>query len=202
MKILILSKDFRDGEGVSEYCKSIAEYMVGKGHKAVIVSFDDGSYYSISDKVDVYRVPVPFDGDNLYNWSMVMNNELKRQARIIYDEEDFDLVHCNDWTTVPGGISLSSHMEIPLVTTLHSTENERGFEGEHSEMISEMEWKAGQESDKLFVTNHDTKNSVLFDLDVLEEKVEVIDPYEEGWSRQIIENYENVLKDKQEVLEQ
>lgn len=200
MNILILSKDFRDGEDVSEYSKSIAEYLVEEGHEATIISFDDGSYYTIDERVDVYRVPVPFDGDNIYNWSMVLNNELKRQAKEVFEEDKFDLIHVNDWTTVPGGIALSRHLERPLAVTLHSTENERGFQSEHSAMISEMEWRAGKESDRVFVTKDDTRNSVLFDLDVPEEKIELIDPYDQDWQRKIIKNYGKLVKNKKETL--
>lgn len=200
MNILILSKDFRDGEGVSEYSKSIAEHLVEEGHAATIISFDDGSYYSIDDRVDVHRVPVPFDGDNIYNWSMVLNNELKRQAKQVFEGDSFDLIHVNDWTTVPGGIALSRHLEKPLTVTLHSTENERGFQSEHSAMISEMEWRAGKESDKVFVTKDDTRNSVIFDLDVPENKIELIDPYEPEWQRKIIKNYAELVKNKEEAV--
>lgn len=200
MNILILSKDFRDGEGVSEYSKSIAEYLVEEGHEATIISFDDGSYYSIDERVDVRRVPVPFDGDNIYNWSMVLNNELKREAKEVFEDDDFDLIHVNDWTTVPGGIALSRHLEKPLTVTLHSTENERGFQSEHSAMISEMEWRACKESEKVFVTKDDTRNSAIFDLDVPEEKIELIDPYEPDWQRKIIKNYGELVKNKEEAL--
>lgn len=200
MNILILSKDFRDGEGVSEYSKSVAEYLVEEGHNATIISFDDGSYYSIDDRVDVYRVPVPFDGDNIYNWSMVLNNELKRQAKEVFEEESFDLIHVNDWTTVSGGIALSRHLEKPLTVTLHSTENERGFQSEHSAMISEMEWRAGKESDKVFVTKDDTKNSVVFDLDIPKEKIELVDPYEPEWQQKIIKTYSKLVRNKEEAV--
>lgn len=200
MRVLILSKDFRDGEGVSEYCKNIAEHLVENGHEAVIVSFDDGSYYSIDERVDVRRVPLYFEGDNLYNWSMMLNNELKREARELMDSKDFDVIHANDWTTIPGGIALKKHAEKPLLVTLHSTENERGFEGDHAPMISELEWQGGFEADHVLVTKEDTKNSVLFDLDVPDEKVEVIDPYDHDWLSRILNKYEELVKTKQEIL--
>ncbi len=194
MKILLLSKNFCDGEGISEYCKSIASYLVEEGHETAIVSFDDGSYYSVDEEVDVYRVPVHFDGDNIYNWAMVLNNELKRQARELFEQDDFDVIHANDWSTVPGGVALSRHLEKPLVVTMHSTENERGFEGEHAPMISELEWQGAGEADRVFATKHDTKNSLLFDLDVPEEKIRVIDPYSGEWRERVLNNYRELLE--------
>lgn len=198
MNVVLLSKQFSDGEAISEYVKTIAEYLADEGHEVCIVSFDDGTYYSIDDKVDVLRAPLDFEGDNLYNWSMMMNNELKEQVMQNVGE-DVDLIHANDWTTVPGGVALSKKLEKPLVLTLHSTENERGFEGEHAEMISELEWQGVYESDKVFTTKDDTKNSVLFDLEAPDEKLEVIDPYAEEWPKKVLNKYTELVKQEKKV---
>ena len=199
MNVVLLSKQLRDGEAISEYTKNIAEKLVQDGHEATIISFDDGSYYSMDDRVDVVRFPLHFDGDNIYNWSMMMNNEMKGQVVELLDQKDFDLIHANDWTTVPGAVAISKHMEKPMVITIHSTENERGFEGEHAEMISELECQGAYESDKVLVTKEDTKNSVLFDLDTPEDKLEVIDPFSDGWQERVLNKYRELLKHKKEV---
>lgn len=199
MNIVLLSKQFRDGESVSEYTKNIAEYLVDEGHDITVISFDDGSYYSIDDRVSVERFPLHFDGDNIYNWSMMMNNEMKGRVKELMGEEEFDVIHANDWTTIPGGVSLSKHTEVPLALTLHSTENERGFGGEHSEVISELEWQGAYEADRVFVNKEDTKNSVLFDLDTPEEKLELIDPLSDGWQKRVLNKYRELVKHKKEV---
>ncbi len=200
MKVVLLSQQFRDGEGVSEYCKNIAEHLVENGHDVSIVAFEDGSYYSIDERVDVHRVPLNFSGDNIYNWAMMLNNEIKGRVSDMMEGSEVDLIHVNDWVTVPGGVTLSKHLETPLVVTIHSTENERGFEGDHAGLISELEWKGGFAADKVLATKHDTRNSLLFDLDIPEEKLEVIDPYEEGWEQRVLRNYEELVKHKKEVL--
>lgn len=189
MKVVLLSRQFSNGEGVSEYCKSIAERLVEEGHGAMIVAFEDGTHYSIHPDVDVIRVPLHFEGDNIFNWAMMLNNEIKGAVKGACDPEEIDIIHANDWATVPGGTTLAKHLEVPFIATIHSTENERGFNGEHAQMISEMEWKAGFEADRVLATNHGTKNSLLFDLEVPEEKVEVIDPYGNGWLESMIEIY-------------
>lgn len=199
IKAVLLSKDFRDGEGVSEYCKNIAEFLVENGHEAAIVAFDDGSYYSIDDRVEVHRVPLHFDGNNIYNWAMMLNNEIKGQVKQIVEDTGVDVIHANDWTTIPGGVVLARYLEKPLVVTVHSTENERGFDGQHAEMISELEWKAGFEADKVLSTKEDTKNSLLFDLDVPDSKLEVIDPYAPDWRKRVLSQYNELVKHKQEA---
>lgn len=198
MNIVLISKQFSDGEAISEYIKTIAEYLVDQGHEVCVVSFDDGSYYSIDDRVDVLRAPLDFDGDNLYNWSMMMNNELKEQVMQNIGE-DVDLIHANDWITVPGGVALSKKLERPLVLTFHSTENERGFEGEHAEIISELEWQGVYESDQILTTKEDTKNSVLFDLDAPDDKVDVVDPFSHGWPERVLNKYRELVKQEKKV---
>jgi 1,4-alpha-glucan branching enzyme len=200
MKILMLSRRFTDGEGVSEYCKHLSGHLVEQGHEVSIVAFEDGTEYNVHEEVDVRRVPLHFEGDSIYNWAMMLNNEIKRVAREIEDSDSIDLIHANDWATIPGGVTLAKSLEKPLVVTIHSTENERGFEGEHAAMISELEWQGTFEAEKVFVTKEETKNSVLFDLDVPGEKVEVIDPLEEGWQSRIEEKYEETLKQEEKVL--
>jgi len=198
MNVVLISKQFSDGEAISEYIKTIAEYLVDEGLDVTVVSFDDGSYYSIDDRVDVLRAPLDFEGDNLYNWSMMMNNELKEQVMQNVGNE-VDVIHANDWTTVPGGVALAKKLEKPLVLTYHSTENERGFQGEHAEMISELEWKGTYEADQILTTKEDTKNSVLFDLDAPDAKVEVVNPFEDAWPERVLNKYRELVKQEKKV---
>lgn len=199
MKVLLITRKFEEGEASAEHAKSIAEHVVGQGGRAVIVSFDDGSHYSIDDRVEVHRVNLHFDGDNLYNWSMMLNNELKRQAREVFADEEPDIVHSVDWTTIPGGVALAKNYDSPLAVTYQSTENERGFEGEHAEMISELEWDGAFEADIAFVTGEDTKNSLLFDLDVPEYKISLADPFSDNWENRVYKEYKEISKHKKEV---
>lgn len=197
--VLLLSKQIKDGELVSEYVKSLASYLNDEGLKVSIVSFDDGAYYSLSSDINVYRFPLHFDGSNIFNWSMMMNNELKGQVMDNIDVESIDVIHANDWTTVPAAVSLSKYLERPMFFTVHSTEQQRGFGAEHSEMISELEWQGVYEADKVLANNEDTKNSLLFDLDAPEDKMSVISPLTEAWEPRILKTYREHFKLKEEV---
>lgn len=198
MKVVYITRKFEEGEASTEHAKSLAEKLVQEGGEAAVVSFDDGSYYSIDERVDVHRVQLYFDGDNLYNWSMMLNNRLKEKARQAFDS-DPDIVHVIDWTAIPGGVSLSKKYDIPLIVTYQSTENERGFQGDHSEIISELEWDGAFEADLALATSEDTKNSLLFDLDVPGEKVEVVDPYSADWEQHVLNQYRELYRGKKEV---
>ena len=199
MKVLFLTHHFGEGEAATEYIKTITHELVEKGHEAAVVAFDDGAYYSVDDRVEVQRAGIPFEGDNIYNWSMMMNNELKKEAHEVFGDEEPDVIHSVDWTAVPGGVALSRYLDVPLVVTFQSTENERGFEGDHAGVISELEWQGSFEADKVIATGEDTKNSLLFDLDVPDDKIEVIDPFDDEWQKRVLKSYRETLKQRKEV---
>lgn len=199
MKVLFLTRCFGEGEAGTEYVKAVAHELVEQGDEAVVVAFDDGAYYSVDDRVEVRRVGLPFEGDNMYNWSMMMNNELKKEAREAFRDEEPDIIHSIDWTAVPGGVALSRFLDKPLVVTFQSTENERGFEGQQAGVISELEWQGAFEAEKAIATSEDTKNSLLFDLDVPEEKIDIIDPFSDNWQKRVLNSYRDTIKQEKEV---
>lgn len=193
MKILFLTRKFVDGDDISEYVKALAEKLVEEGHEAFVLAFDDGEYYSVDERVEVERVPLHFEGDSLYSWSMMLNNEMKEKGREYFEEEDFDIIHANEWMTVPGATAIQKYAEKPFTLTLHSTENERGFSDPNSEVISELEWKGGYNADKVFVNKQSTYDSANYDLGIPEEKLETLNPLTEGWRSSVLKIYENLL---------
>lgn len=199
MKVLFLTRCFGEGEAATEYVKAVAHELVEQGDEAVVVAFNDGAYYSVDDRVEVRRVGLPFEGDNMYNWSMMMNNELKKEAQEAFKDGKPDIIHSIDWTAVPGGVALSRHIDKPLVVTFQSTENERGFGGEQAGVISELEWQGAFEAEKAIATSEDTKNSLLFDLDVPEEKIDIIDPFSDNWQQRVLNSYRDTIKQEKEV---
>ncbi|QGA80027.1 glycosyltransferase family 4 protein [Candidatus Nanohalobium constans] len=199
MRIAYLVKNFADGDDLSEYVKSLAEYMASQGHEPFVVSFDDGSKYTVSEEVEVERFQLHFDGDSLYTWAMMMNNEMKGKVVEKMKDEEIDVIHSNDWITAPGGVTLSNHLEKPFFLTIHSTENQRGFQGENSGLISELEWQGSFEADRVFANNDGVKNSLLFDLDLADEKVCVADPLHDGWQERILNCYCEIFDKEEEV---
>lgn len=199
MKVLFLARKFSDGDDVSEYVKYLTETLVQKGHEATVLAFDDGSHFSVHEDVDVVRTDLHYEGDSLYSWSMMLNNEMKQIAREIIEDEGYDVVHANDWLTVPGATALREHLEVPFVLTVHSTENERGFSDPNSPVISELEWKGCNKADKVLVHSEDTFNSLIHDLDVSEEKILFEEAISESWPETALNTYSELTKSEIEV---
>jgi Starch synthase catalytic domain. len=189
MKILVISRKLSDGEDVSEYVKYLTTYLADAGHKVTLAIFEEDCSSEFSERVSVEVFSSKFDSEDFYNRTMMLNNRVKS----ILEEYDFDLVHANDWSTVSAGISVSGRQEIPLFVTLHSTENQRGFANKHSSSISEMEWKGVYNSEKVFVNNKKSINSVLDDLDAPRDKVELIDPISDHWPEKVLKTYRKAL---------
>jgi hypothetical protein len=155
----------------------------------------------MGERVHVHRVPLIIHGDNLFNWSMLMNNELKRRAREIFEGEGFGIIHANDWITSTAAISIAKFTEKPLVVTIHSTEKERGFGTPHSGLISDMEWWLTYEAGCVVSNNQRTYNSLKSDLQLPDEKVMLIDPLKEGWQNGILNIYNSMSEGKKQRKE-
>jgi glycogen(starch) synthase len=196
-KVLVLSREFVRGEIISEYVKSLAEFLAGRGIETHIVCF--GGYQAderLGERIHVHKVPLIIHGDNLFNWSMLMNNELKRKAREIFEGAGFDLIHANDWITSTSAISIAKFTEKPLVVTIHSTEKERGFGTPHSGLISDMEWWLTYEAGCVIANNESTYNSLRHDLQLPEEKVRLMSTRREGWQADVLRIYESISGEK------
>jgi glycogen(starch) synthase len=192
-KILLLNKEFVPGESISEYTRSLAVFLAKKGIEVHIVCF--GSWpldESLGENIHVHRVPLLIHGDNLFNWSMLMNNELKRRSREIFEGDGFDIIHGNDWITSTSAISIAKLTEKPLIVTIHSTEKERGFGTKHSGLISDMEWWLTYEAGCVISNNERTYWSLKNDLQLPDEKIRLIDPLKEGWQDAVLQIYQRV----------
>ena len=196
-KVLLLNREFTGSESVSEYTRNLAGFLAGKGIEVHIVCFGNSApEENIGEKVHVHRVPMMIHGDNLFNWSMLMNNEIKRRAREIFEDKGFDMIHGNDWITATSAISLAKFTEKPLVVTIHSTEKERGFGTKHSGMISEMEWMVAYEAGMVLANNGTTYSLLRGDFQLPENKIRLIDPLKHGWQNDVLEVYEKIEKAK------
>ena len=199
-KVLLLAREFVDDESVSKYVKSLALFLAGRGIEVHIVCFSSSPDESkIGEKIHIHRVPFMIHGDSLFNWSMLMNNELKRRSREIFEGIGFDIIHANDWVTSTSAISLAKFTEKPLIVTIHSTEKERGFGTKHSSMISDMEWWLTYEAGCVLSNNERTYNSLRHDLQLPEEKIRLVNPLREGWQDKVLEIYEKVSAAKAAV---
>ncbi len=193
-RALILSREFNPGDFISDYSKDIAIHLASSGMEVHIISFGErDEELKLSDRVTVHKVHFMLHADNFFNWVMLMNNELKRKGRELFEKVGFDGVYANDWTTAPAAISLSQLENVPLCVTIHSTERERGFNMPHSSMIADMEYDLATKTTKVFVESQRTLDSLVTDYKIPKEKIELI-PREGQWQERIAQACGSVME--------
>lgn len=99
-------------------------------------------------------------GDPEYDLTEVtrINRLLEQVAmRLHHQTTGFDLVHCHDWLTAQVGLAVSQKLRLPLVTTIHATEQGR-WQGriatEHSRRIDQLERRLVHGTQQVVVCSH------------------------------------------------
>lgn len=97
----------------------------------------------------------------------------QRVAKLCKDE-DFDVIHAHDWTTIPAAILLKELTGKPVVLHVHITElNKTGGSG-GNEDVFEIERFGFTHSDKLITVSHQIKDMLINHYGCDSSKIEVI----------------------------
>jgi len=95
-------------------------------------------------------------------------------ARIIAQENDFDIIHAHDWLTNAAGIAAKEVSGKPLVIHVHATEFDRGGFDQTDSRVYTLE-KAGMEAaDKIITVSNLTKNTVINQYGINPQKVQTV----------------------------
>ena len=149
MRILLLVKLFQEWNNQTEYCRKIIETQ--KENEFLILTAGDCEGITTGDNYRIYKGNNIIRADNFYNWTMVINNSLSSAYAMV--DQDFDIIHCNDWECFPTALAIKEKTGKPLVTTLHSTEETRGWASPYSSLVKDMEKEACDNSDELICMN-------------------------------------------------
>lgn len=196
IKVLFIQENRSAAFGSCSY--ALSRFLNEKGIETHTLFFDGWDYNENEDNIHRHSISFLVHGDNIFNWAMLMNNELQRRGREIFEEFGFDVIHANDWITAPCGMVLAKLTNKPLILTFNSTEHNRGNWKPHSSIISDVEWWAAFESAHVIVHNIDAFNSLIYDLNVPKEKISVIEIHKERWEEMIL----NIYQKKMEVVVQ
>ena len=95
-------------------------------------------------------------------------------AKIIAQENDFDIIHAHDWLTNAAGIAAKEVSGKPLVIHVHATEFDRGGFDRTDSRVYALE-KAGMDAaDKIITVSNLTKNTVINQYGINPEKVQTV----------------------------
>jgi glycogen synthase len=97
-----------------------------------------------------------------------------QKARLIAENEDFDVIHAHDWLTFQAGMEAKKVSGKPLIVHVHATEFDRtGGNGLH-QYVYEIEKQGMHAADLVLAVSQFTKNKIVEHYGVPPEKVRVV----------------------------
>jgi len=182
MKVLMLSWEYppKSVGGLSTHVYYLAQELVKLGHEIYLVTCEAGTALKqqMDNGVFVYRVePLKIDTDDFIKWVMQLNFAIVEAAtKLIQQNGPFDLIHSHDWLTAFSSKVLKCANDIPLISTIHATEQGRnnGIFTEMQRYISATEKLLCSESYKVIVCSEYMRKQVQDIFHTSIEKIKVI----------------------------
>ncbi len=95
------------------------------------------------------------------------------RAAVIAEYEEFDIIHCHDWMTIPAAVWIKQRTKKPLVVHVHNTIYDRYLSGSNR-VEYDIEQLGLREADKVVCVSHYVRNNVITNYDVDPNKVVVV----------------------------
>ncbi len=161
--------------GIAAHCEDLATTMASQGHKPVVITYGDTEETEVRDGVEIHRVPSNNSANNTVTWSMSLGDRMEKKAIQLSKKKDFDLVHGHDWMTVPAATGVKKTLGLPLVFTVHSTQQGRdGISSDYQQAIHNLEWLGTYEASQVITVGRDFCEEVKHLYDVPEDKINYI----------------------------
>ena len=148
MRVLMLSWEYSPyivgglGRHVAEITPALAE--AGVEVHLVTPRWAGGDSLEESPGLTVYRVDPPATpAADFYTKAWQTNVKLEEEAARICQREGIRLIHNHDWLTAFAATALKRNLKIPLLTTIHATEQGRGrghLANDAARAIHNVEW--------------------------------------------------------------
>ncbi len=184
--VLMLTQKYNEGEKLTEYCQRLASYLKNKDIETHLVCFGEEDRDESIGNLNLHEFSFKMHGDNYFSWSMLLQARFMEKIEEIIKKEDIEIIHANDWPTLPASLTASKLHDIPFVVTYHSIEEERGMDNPHSHQISDLEWEGIEEAS--FIVVHRDKTAEAMEVyDLPEKKVKLLAG--EDWEKDVLDLY-------------
>jgi glycogen(starch) synthase len=146
MRVLMLSWEYPPVVvgGLGRHVHALAAHLTALGHEVVVLCRHESGTDALThpttdtvhDGVRVVRVAedpthLVFEKD-LVAWTLAMGHGMVRAGLELLAGWRPDVVHAHDWLVTHPAVALASHLDVPLVATVHATEA-----GRHSGWLSQ-----------------------------------------------------------------
>ncbi|MFP4232777.1 MAG: glycosyltransferase family 4 protein [Candidatus Aenigmatarchaeota archaeon] len=189
--VLMLTQKYNEGEKISEYCQRLASHLKEKDVETHLVCFGDEDVDEKVGSINLHKFSFKMHGDNYFSWSMLLQSRFMEKIDEIVEKKGIDVIHANNWPTLPASLTASKLHELPFVVTYHSIEEERGMDNPHSHQISNLEWEGIEEASFIVVHSERTKEAMeVYELP--ENKVKLLT--NEDWENDVEELYRRAVR--------
>ena len=162
MKILMLSWEYppKNVGGLSNHAYYLSHEICKLGHEVHIITCEEGlaPVFENDDGVYIHRVsPYGIDTYDFTKWVMHLNFAMIQEGiKLITTGEKFDIIHAHDWLSAYSARALKCAFSIPMVCTIHATEQGRngGIRTDMQRYISSAEWMLCYESWKIIACSN------------------------------------------------
>lgn len=165
--------------GLSRVVWALSKELAASGCDIHVITADHPGTpeYELDDKVHVHRVKTQTDTTpDFLTWVSRLNIGMLQYAIRLHMEKPFDVVHAHDWMVTDAAWVLKSGLGVPVVSTIHATEQGR-MGGVHTDMqryVNQMEWRLTFESWRIIVNSQHMREELKSLFVVPEDKVDVI----------------------------
>ncbi len=183
MKILVLTWEFppRIVGGIARHVAELYPELHQLGHDIhlLTVQFGDALPQECVDGIAVHRIAVG-EGQNFLQWIGKMNEALGHYGGNLISEHQsetpFDLVHAHDWLVGDAAIALKNRFQLPLISTIHATEQGRnnGLYTDLQRYVNQKETWLIYESWRIIVCTHYMKRELQRAFQAPADKLDVI----------------------------
>ena len=85
----------------------------------------------------------------------------------------YDIIHAHDWLTIRAGIEAKRVTGLPLFVHIHATEFDRAGGSHGNPLVRDIEYMGLHMADHVFAVSQRTKNTLVAEYDIPEEKITV-----------------------------
>jgi glycogen(starch) synthase len=182
MRILMLSWEYPPYivGGLGRHVAEIVPALVQAGIEVHLVTprWGGGEPQEESAGLTVYRVEPPStSAPDFYTKAWQTNVRLEEEAARICQREGIHLIHNHDWLTAFSAAALKRNLKIPLLTTIHATEQGRGRGHLATDMqraIHSVEWSLTFEAWRVICCTQYMANEVASFFHTPKDKIDII----------------------------
>lgn len=165
--------------GLARVVGALSRELVESGLEVHVVTADHPGTreYDLDNGVHVHRVKTQTDPTpDFLTWIARLNIGMLQYAIQLHRKHNFDVVHAHDWMVTDAAWVLKSGFGLPIVSTMHATEQGR-MGGIHTDMqryVNQLEWRLTFESNRVIVNSHHMINELQHLFNLPKDKIRMV----------------------------